>query len=80
MELEGKPPAGIVADAGVVNIAWEAAQLGSDLPCGRTEEAATIVPLRFHPTLRTWDNQPDLVVAYGRTDGADPPRLEPRST
>ena len=67
MELEGKPPAGIVADAGVVNMAWEAAQLGSDLPCGRTEEAASIVPLRFHPTLRTWDNQPDLVVASGRT-------------
>ena len=68
MELEGDPPAGIVADAGVMNIAWEAAQLGSDLPCGRSEEAATIVPLRFHPSLRTWENQPDMVVSSGRTD------------
>lgn len=67
MELEGNPPAGIVADAGVLNMAWEAQMLGKPSGCGRTEEQATIVPQRFHPSLRLWDNQPDLVVASGRT-------------
>lgn len=67
LELEGHAPAGILADAGVVNIAWEAAQLGGTNGCGRSEEAASLVPQRFHPALRGWDDQPDMVVSSGRT-------------
>jgi hypothetical protein len=56
----------VVADSGILNQAWEQAQIDQALPCAMTEEAVTLVPARWHPDVSNPANQPDLLVSDGR--------------
>lgn len=66
MQLQGQAPAGIVADAGIVNQAWEQAQIDQDLRCAMDPVAAQLVIDRWHPAVADPANQPDMLVADGR--------------
>ena len=77
MQLQGIAPAGVVADAGVINLGYEQGQIDQGLPCARPAEAAEVLPSRFHPDIASPANQPHLLVAdVGRVDG-DPQRVVP---
>ncbi len=65
LEEQGIAPAGIVADSGVLNQAWQLA-VQPKPACGRTEEALTIVQQRLHPEVGAEANQPHHLVAEGR--------------
>lgn len=66
MQLQGIAPAGVVADAGVINLGYEQGQIDQGLPCARPAEAAEVLPSRFHPDIASPANQPHLLVADGR--------------
>jgi hypothetical protein len=65
LEEQGIAPAGIVADSGVLNQAWQLA-VQPKPACGRTDEALTIVQQRLHPEVGTEANQPHHLVRDGR--------------
>ncbi|MFC5286236.1 hypothetical protein ACFPM7_04175 [Actinokineospora guangxiensis] len=65
LQQQGLAPAGVVADSGVMNTAWEDATGDSPI-CGHTEEWADIYPRRLHPALTTGANDPDQSIAAGR--------------
>jgi hypothetical protein len=60
------PPAGIVADSGIVNEAWERDQIDQGLPCARPVNAIGLITARWHPDVANIENQPDLLVSDGR--------------
>lgn len=66
LEQQGLPPAGIVADSGVLNtISREVPGLPAE--CGRGEEWEAIFPRRLHPGITDGSNDPDQMVSSGRT-------------
>ena len=66
LQLQQLPPAGIVADSGILNQLYEQGQIEQGLPCARSPEAVELVPQRFHPGIADPANRPDLLVAEGR--------------
>lgn len=71
LQSQGDPPAGIVADAGVVNFEWSAAIGAQHVPtCSGITVAenghASDVAARIHPQLADPANEPDRLVADGR--------------
>jgi hypothetical protein len=66
LQQQGIPPAGIVADSGVLNDLWQVAQLEQGLPCARTPEELGRIPIRWHPDVADPANRPDLLVGDGR--------------
>lgn len=67
LEEMGITPAGIVADSGVMNIAWQPATILQPTDtCGRGEEAAIEIPERLHPDVTDPANGPDRLIADGR--------------
>ena len=65
LEQAGIPPTGLIADSGVMNIAWQQATFF--LPeCGRGEEASIEIPKRLHPDVINPANGPDRLIADGR--------------
>jgi hypothetical protein len=66
LQLQNLPPAGIVADSGILNQLYELAQIEQGLDCARTADAVAIVPQRFHHDIADAANQPHLLVAEGR--------------
>ncbi|MCC5952784.1 MAG: hypothetical protein JJU45_11885 [Acidimicrobiia bacterium] len=67
LETQGMPPAGLVADSGVRNDAWQAARIAQDVCSSRyggPEWEAAFAP-RVHSALRTPDAQPHELVASG---------------
>ncbi|MBA2631205.1 MAG: hypothetical protein H0U84_09335 [Thermoleophilaceae bacterium] len=67
LEKQGLPPAGVVADSGIVNLeaSQAKAESGICIEGGRDPEAVEAIKARSHPTLATIDNEPDKVVARG---------------
>ncbi len=65
LEERGTPPAGVVADGGVVNSAWKRAQSDQQLDCGTTEEQGALITARWDPRVADPDNEPHLLVARG---------------
>lgn len=66
LQLEGMEPAGVVADAGVMNQAYENEQVAMGSPCARPSEGGAIFMQRIHPDIANPANQPHLLVADGR--------------
>jgi hypothetical protein len=67
MQLQGIPPAGVVADASVVNI--EGMQAGHDAgicPEDNTPERFAAISARVHPDIAKLDNEADKLVTSGR--------------
>jgi hypothetical protein len=67
LEEQGLPPAGAVADSGVINYEWQQA-VNQQLPsasCARPQSVLDIVKQRLHPTLTAEGNQPDQLIARG---------------
>jgi hypothetical protein len=67
LEEQGRPPAGAVADSGILNYEWQQA-INAQLPsanCARPQEVLDAVAQRLHPTLTTKGNQPDELVSRG---------------
>jgi hypothetical protein len=65
LEKQGLPPAGAVADSGVINYEWQQA-INQQMPsanCARPQAALDIIKMRLHPTLTTEGNQPDQLVS-----------------
>ena len=65
LERQGIPATGIVADSGVLNVAWQYA-VKDDPVCGRGGEAEVELPRRLHPDVMAEGNNPDQLVADGR--------------
>jgi hypothetical protein len=67
LQQQGLAPAGLIADSGVLNHAWELAQIDQGL-CSGPDAATglTEVEKRLHPDLRVEGNQPHVLVADGR--------------
>ncbi|HEX7132909.1 MAG TPA: hypothetical protein VF228_10050, partial [Iamia sp.] len=65
LEQMGIPPTGIVADSGVMNIAWQETTILS-AECGRGEEASVEIPKRLHPDVINPANDPGRLIAQGR--------------
>lgn len=66
LQQQGTPPAGIVADSGVLNQLWEYAQVDQDLACQRPLEGGSVFLDRIHPAIADPANQPHLLVSSGR--------------
>lgn len=67
LQLQGVAPAGAVADSGVVNYAWEQAQIEQQA-CpggGRSQAALDAIRARSHFDLSNLNNQPHKLVARG---------------
>lgn len=67
LEQQGLPPAGGVADSGIINYEWQQA-LNEQLPsanCARPQSVLDSVKARLHPTLTKDGNQPDQLVSRG---------------
>jgi hypothetical protein len=67
LEEQGVPPAGTIADSGVVNYAWEQAQIQQQV-CpggGRSQDALDAIRARSHYDLANLNNQPHRLVARG---------------
>ena len=67
LEEQGLPPAGAVADSGVINYEWQQA-INQQLPtasCARPQPILDIIKQRLHPTFTTQGNEPDQQVSKG---------------
>ena len=67
MQLQGVPPAGAVADSGVVNVEGEQAlnAQGVCSPGGRDAAALEAIRARLHPDLAKIENEPDKLIRRG---------------
>jgi hypothetical protein len=68
LQEQGIPPAGTVADSGVVNVEWEVAvaqQEVCDDGAPRTPEGLAAIKARSHYQLADGNNQPDKLVSRG---------------
>jgi hypothetical protein len=65
MEREGVKPAGVIADSGIVNLAWERARNEQGGCNARGEAVLKAIQARVHPELADERNQPDLLVSRG---------------
>jgi hypothetical protein len=67
LQLQGLPPAGAVADSGVLNYEASQAQIDQDLCPGdtRPQEALDAIKARLHPELVKLENEPDRLVRRG---------------
>lgn len=65
LERRGTPPAAIVSDGGIVNRAWELAQVDQGLVCGRSTQQGELITERWDPLLQDPDNEPHLLVGRG---------------
>jgi hypothetical protein len=67
LQVQGIPPAGIVADASIVNVeAFEAGYAAGICVAGNAPERLSGVAARVHPQLAASANEPDRLVANGR--------------
>jgi len=67
LQQQGIPPTGFVSDSGVMNLAWEQAQIDQALPCARgTQEEGDIITSRMDPSVTNPANQPHLLMSSGR--------------
>jgi hypothetical protein len=67
MQLQGIPPAGIVADASLVNVEASAAAFAAGICTDNNDPARlSAIAARVHPDLANVDNEPDKLVASGR--------------
>lgn len=64
LQQQGLAPAGIIADSGVMNVSWLETTQPSPI-CGRSEDAAEIIPQRLHPSITATSSGPDRQVASG---------------
>ena len=67
MQLQDRPPAGVVSDSGVLNAAWEQANVDQQICTkgGRDANGLALIPVRWDPDLQNPANQPDLLIARG---------------
>jgi hypothetical protein len=65
MQLQGVPPAGVVADSGVLNQEWEVATVAQGICPGGRDAGLDAIRARVHPDLANIDNEPDKLVARG---------------
>lgn len=65
MERRGTPPAGVVADGGIINSSFQRAQTDQALACGTSEEQAELILARFDPLVADPANEPQLLVQRG---------------
>lgn len=67
LQLQGIPPAGIVADASIVNVEALRAAFAAGI-CVDDNDPARLgaIAARVHPSLASIDNEPDKLVANGR--------------
>ena len=65
MQLQGVPPAGVVADSGVLNQEWEEATVAQGICPGGRDAGLEAIRARVHPDLANIDNEPDKLVARG---------------
>ena len=70
LQVQGIPPAGTIADSGVVNIEWEKARHDqgtcSDFGSDRDAEALAAIRARSQFQLADLNNEPDKLVSAGR--------------
>ncbi len=65
LERRDTPPTAIVSDGGIVNRAWEQAQIDQGLDCARTTQQGELITQRWDPLLADPDNEPHLLVERG---------------
>lgn len=65
MQLQGVPPAGVVADSGVLNQEWEEATIAQGICPGGRDAGLEAIRARVHPDLASIDNEPDKLIARG---------------
>ena len=65
LERQGIPATGLVADSGVLNMAWQET-VKDDPDCGRGGEPEVEIPKRLHPDVIAEGNNPDQLVGDGR--------------
>lgn len=66
LQRQGLAPAGIVADSGVLNFAFEQVQQQIGSSCARGEEEGMLIIDRWDPEVADPNNQPHLLVSSGR--------------
>ncbi|MBV9951460.1 MAG: hypothetical protein JO291_05885, partial [Acidimicrobiia bacterium] len=66
LQQQGLPPAGIVSDSGVVDVAWQQAVADQGTcPADREPKDVAAIVARIDPELADPNNQPDLLVSRG---------------
>jgi hypothetical protein len=66
LQQQGLPPAGLISDSGVVDVAWQQAVADQGTcPADREPKDVAAIAARIDPVLADPDNQPDLLVSRG---------------
>lgn len=65
MERAGLAPTAVVSDGGIVNRAWELAQIAQGGACARTQQQGDLMTARWDPLLQDPANEPQLLVERG---------------